>query len=60
MINLEDYIKEIEGVKYVPLDIAQAAVASGINESKLDDAMTMIKNSINDLNNSVNEAFKDD
>lgn len=60
MINLEDHVKEFEGVEYVPLVIATAAVAAGINESKLDDAMLLIKKSVDELNNGLKTIAEDD
>tara|TARA_B100002019_G_C20992037_1_gene461030 strand:+ start:116 stop:298 length:183 start_codon:yes stop_codon:yes gene_type:complete len=60
MINLEEHIIEIEGKKYVPLDIAQTAQTEGFNTSQLDEAMKLIKTSIKDINKSVNDSLKDD
>jgi len=60
MINLEEHIVEIEGVKYVTLEIAKAAIAANINQSKLDDAMDMIQNSIKEINDGLNSITKDD
>jgi hypothetical protein len=60
MINLEEHIVEIEGVKYVTLEIAEAAIAANINQSKLDDAMLMIQNSINQINDGINSITEDD
>ena len=60
MINLEEHIVEIEGVKYVTLEVAQAAVAETYNIDKIDDAMNMIEKAVKEMNESVNEALKDD
>lgn len=60
MINLEEHVVEIEGVKYVTLEIAEAAIAANINQSKLDDAMIMIQNSINQINDGINSITEDD
>ena len=60
MIKLEEHIVEIDGTEYVPVDIAKAAVAVAYNDNKLDEAMNMIKQSVNEINNSVNQALKDD
>ena len=60
MINLEEHIVEIDGVKYVTLEIAQTAVAANINQSKLDDAMIMIQNSISQINDGINSITEDD
>jgi hypothetical protein len=60
MINLEEHVVEIEGVKYVTLEIAEAAIAANINQSKLDDAMILIQNSINQINDGINSMTEDD
>ena len=60
MINLEEHIIEIEGIKYVPLHIAQTAQSEGFNTSQIDEAMKLIKTSIKDINKSVNDSLKDD
>jgi|SaaInl6LU_22_DNA_1037377.scaffolds.fasta_scaffold32222_2 hypothetical protein len=60
MINLNDHVVEIDGKEYVPLTVAQAAVAETYNDTKLDDAMEMIKKAVNEMNSSVNDALKDD
>jgi hypothetical protein len=60
MINLEEHVVEIEGVKYVTLEIAEAAIAVNINQSKLDDAMILIQNSINQINDGINSITEDD
>ena len=60
MINLNDYIVEVGEEEYVPLKIAQAAVAEAYSDTKLDDAMKLIKDAIKDMNNSVNDALKND
>ena len=46
MINLNDYIEEFGNEEYVPLKIAQAAVAEAYNDTKLDDAMNLIKKAL--------------
>ena len=46
--------------RYVTLEIAEAAVAANINQSKLDDAMIMIQNSINQINDEINSITEDD
>ena len=60
MIKLEEHIVEIEGTEYIPVDIARAAIAVAYNDNKLDEAMNMIKQSVEEINNSVNQALKDD
>ena len=60
MIKLEDHIVEVDGTEYVPIDIAKAAIAVAYNDNKLDEAMNLIRQSIEEINNSVNTALKDD
>jgi hypothetical protein len=60
MINLKDHIVEVGDEEYVPLKVAQAAVAEAYNDTRLDDAMDLIKNALSDMNNSVNDALKND
>jgi len=60
MINLNDYIEEFGNEEYVPLKIAQAAVAEAYNDTKLDDAMNLIKKALEDVNSSVKDALKED
>lgn len=60
MIKLEDHIVEIDGEKYVPLNIAQAAVAESYSQNKLDEAIDMIKKALDDVDTSVNQALIDD
>ena len=60
MINLNDYIVKVGEEEYVPLKVAQAAVAEVYSNTKLDEAMNLLKNSIKEMNNSVNDALKDD
>ena len=40
--------------------VFKAAIAVAYNDNKLDEAMNMIKQSVNEINNSVNQALKDD
>ena len=60
MIKVEDHVVEIDGTKYVPLEIAQAAIAVAYNDNELDEAMDMIKQSVEDINNSIKDVLKDD
>ena len=59
MINLNDHIVEIEEEKYVPLKIAQQAVAEVYNfqnyQTKLDTAMQEFKSAIKDINSLTND-----
>ena len=59
MINLEEHVVVRQDIEYVPLEVAKAAVAEAYNDSKLDEAMTMIKKAVDDMNQSVNEALDD-
>jgi len=60
MINLEEHVVVRQDIEYVPLDIAKAAIAEAYSSNKIDDAMEMIKKAVNEMNESVNEAFKND
>ena len=60
MINLKDYIVEVGDEEYVPLKIAQAAVAEAYNDNKLDEAMSMIEKAVKEMNESINQALKND
>ena len=52
MSKLEDYIVEIDGVKYVPYD---KVVTNQYNEveKQLDSAQSLIKNAFTDLQNTL-------
>ena len=60
MINLEEHEVVRQDIEYAPLDIAKAAIAEAYSSNKIDDAMEMIKKAVNEMNESVNEAFKND
>ncbi len=60
MINLEKFVIEIEGKKYIPFEIAQAAQSEGVDVATLDTAMELIKTSVKEINKSVNDSLKDD
>ena len=60
MIKLEEFIIEIDGNKYVPLEIAQHAQAEGVDTKSLDGALEIIKKSVRDINKSVSDSLKDD
>jgi hypothetical protein len=60
MIDLQEHIVEIEGVKYVTLEVAQAAILKSLSENKLDEAMNSIQNAIRDMDDSIKEILKDD
>lgn len=56
MINLKDYIVEIGDEEYVPLKIAQQAVAEAYQiNSQLEEAEKTINNAMSEINN----IFKD-
>ena len=54
MIKLNEHIVEIEGKQYVPAEIAVQAVSEALiaNED--------LKNAFKDMNNTINDALKDD
>ena len=60
MINLNDHTVEIGDMVYVPLAVAQAAVAEAYSSNKLDEAIGLIKNAMEEMNESVNDALRDD
>lgn len=64
MINLNDYTKEIDGVQYVPLKIAQEAVSEVYRfenyQTKLDTALADFSKAMNDLNSTVEDINKND
>lgn len=60
MINLEEFVIEIEGKKYVPLEVAQTAQSEGIDVASIDDAINLITNSVNEINKSVNDSLNND
>ena len=60
MIKIEDHVIEVDGVKYVPLEIAQSAIAVAYNDNKLDEAVNIIRDSVEEMNKSVNDVLKDD
>jgi len=51
MININDHVKEIDGIKYIPYDIAIKAM----NNIFTDD----ITNTISDLENKLTESIND-
>ena len=60
MIDLKEHVVIRQDIEYVPLEVAQAAVAEAYNSNKLDEAMELIKKAMKDVNDSVNDALKDD
>ena len=60
MIKLDDFVIEIDGKKYVPLEVAQTAQSEGIDVASIDDAINLITNSVNEINKSVNDSLKND
>ena len=49
-----------EDKKYVPLDIAQAAVAEAYSTPRLDSALEELNKVMDNINNSINDSLKDD
>jgi len=60
MINLKEHVVVKEGIEYVPLTIAEAAVAAAFNSNKIDEAVDLIQQSLKDMNDSLNDALIDD
>jgi len=60
MIKLEDHIKVVDGVEYVPLEVAKASIAVAYNDKQLDQAMNMIKKSMKEINDGLNSLTEDD
>jgi len=60
MIKLDDFVIEIDGKKYVPLEVAQTAQSEGIDVASIDDAINLITNSVNEINKSVNDSLNND
>jgi glutamate dehydrogenase/leucine dehydrogenase len=54
MIDLKDYIVEVGGIEYVPLNIAQQALEEAYRyeeyQAKLDKAMNEFKSALNNIN----------
>ena len=59
MINLNDHVVVRQDIEYVPLKIAQAAVAEAYNENfqKINDLLTK---SMDDYNKGIADILKDD
>ena len=55
MINLEEHTIEVEGKKYIPLDIAQAAITENIASVQLDKVVDLVKKASNDLNSALDD-----
>ena len=59
MINLNDHVVVRQDIEYVPLKIAQAAVAEAYQfqqyQDKLDAAMNDFKNAMNNINSLTEE-----
>jgi len=56
MINLKEHVVVRQDIKYVPLEVAEAAVAEAYADvRKLDDAMKLIQDSVKE----INKAFDD-
>ena len=60
MINLNDYIEQFGDEEYVPLKIAQQAVAEAYSDNKLEEAMELIKKSVQDMNNTFKDTLTND
>lgn len=53
MINIKDHIVEIEGTKYVPLDIVEK-IADDF-DTKLDEALSKFENSVLEINKVIQD-----
>lgn len=67
MINLKDHIIDVEGAKWVPLEIAEKAIKEATEKARylnsikaIDDAIGDIKTSMEEFNASVKNLDKDD
>lgn len=60
MIKLDEHVVVKEDKKYVPLDIAQAAVAEAYSTPRLDSALEELNKVMDNINNSINDSLKDD
>ena len=64
MINLNDYIKEVDGVQYVPLKVAQEAVAETYQlekyQGKLGEAMFELKKAMDEIGDITEDLKKND
>jgi len=54
MTKLEDHIVEIEGVKYVPYDIAQIALLEGV-QNELQNTQTLIQDAFSQFNTAIKD-----
>ena len=59
MINLKDHVVVRQDIEYVPLEIAQAAVAEAYNEhfAKIN---RLLKKSMEDYNKGITDILNDD
>ena len=64
MVNLNEHIKEIDGVQYVPLKVAQEAVAEVYRfenyQNKLDSALADFSKALNGISSTVEEIKNND
>jgi hypothetical protein len=63
MIKLDDHVVEIDGVKYIPYEIAAKAYSEIYdyekNQTKFDSAMKLIENSIRGISGVMDNTTKD-
>ena len=61
MINLSEHIVEIEGVKYVPYEVAvEATVAVQADANKVDKAMQDLHSSLTQIQGLINTEIEND
>lgn len=60
MINLKEHVVVRENKEYVPLEIAEAAIAEAYNTPRLDSALEELNKVMDNINNSINDSLKDD
>jgi len=61
MINLNEHIKVVDGVKYVPLEIADKAIKEVFSyNSRLDKEMTKVEGYLKNITNTLNTKLDND
>ena len=62
MYKVEDHIKEIDGVKYVPYDIVIKVIEENYNKtiSDLDRVQTLVKDAVGQFSKTISDLDKND
>lgn len=60
MIDLKEHVVVRQNKEYVPLEVAEAAVAEAYSTPRLDSALEELNKAIDNINNSINDSLKDD